>query len=353
MKRTGSRTGPQMPAVSELPPDLPVELEVGEPAGEDRQCLLQLGPRQRGAQAVVDAGPEGELRLSRRLASDVEGSWIDEHGAVEVGDGHRRRDEGALREHDAAVLDVLRGDARVSRTAPKQRMTSSTARSEIGSVGEQLPLVRVAGQQRHRQAELVARRVGAAHEHRFGERDELLGRQPVAFLLDGDQLGEEVVARLVAPSGDQFQHVRLELVLRGVDHGQVVGEVVVEDPQHVGRPAAEQRQSLARCAEQLADDGDRVGIADVGHDVRLPCGGDRVDQLVDDRSHERPQPVGVAGRERRPTRRRRRVCSSPSADRIDVRWRERNSGSVIPASSMIIPAELCHRLSRSTATTSA
>ena len=53
-----------------------------------------------------------------------------------------------------------------------------------------------------------------------------------------------------------------------------------------------------------------------------------------------------------PTRRRSRVCSSPSADRIDVRCRARYCGSVMPCISMIFDAALCHRLSRSIATTS-
>ncbi len=53
-----------------------------------------------------------------------------------------------------------------------------------------------------------------------------------------------------------------------------------------------------------------------------------------------------------PTSRRSRVCSSPSADRIDVRWRDRYCSSVIPDISRIFDVALCHRLSRSIATTS-
>ncbi len=53
-----------------------------------------------------------------------------------------------------------------------------------------------------------------------------------------------------------------------------------------------------------------------------------------------------------PTSRRSRVCSSPSADRIDVRRRARYSSSVTPYSSMILDVALCHRLSRNIATTS-
>jgi hypothetical protein len=53
-----------------------------------------------------------------------------------------------------------------------------------------------------------------------------------------------------------------------------------------------------------------------------------------------------------PTMRRSRVCSSPSAERIDVRCRSRYFGSVIPDISSTFDAALCQRLSRSIATTS-
>ena len=46
-----------------LPRDVAVEAQVGHPAGEERQRLLQLGAGERGAEAVVDAGAERQLRL--------------------------------------------------------------------------------------------------------------------------------------------------------------------------------------------------------------------------------------------------------------------------------------------------
>ena len=58
------------------------------------------------------------------------------------------------------------------------------------------------------------------------------------------------------------------------------------------------------------------------------------------------------GEKARPTSRRNRVCSSPSADRIEVRRRARYCGSVMPDISMIRDVALCQRLSRSMATTS-
>ena len=62
--------------------------------------------------------------------------------------------------------------------------------------------------------------------------------------------------------------------------------------------SAEQLPVLLGRAEQLADDRDRVGLADVGDELALARAGERVDQTADDLAHERAQPVGGLGRER-------------------------------------------------------
>ena len=50
------------------------------------------------------------------------------------------------------------------------------------------------------------------------------------------------------------------------------------------------QSSLGR-AEELADDGDRVGLADVGHEFAATLAGDGVDQPGDDLTHEGTEPV--------------------------------------------------------------
>ena len=168
----------------------------------------------------------------------------------------------------------------------------------LGLVGEQLPLLGVVGEQGDGAAELVARRVGAADDDRLHHHHQLVRRQPVALLLGRDQVGEQVLGRLVAAIGDQLPRVLVELVLGGGDDRQVLVEVAVEDAQHVGGPPAEQLPVLLRRAEQLADDGDRIRLADVDGEVGAPGRGDGIDQPADHLTHERPQPVGRPRRER-------------------------------------------------------
>ena len=92
--------------------------------------------------------------------------------------------------------------------------------------------------------------------------------------------------------------VLVELVLGRGDDRQVLVEVAVEDPQHVGCPAAEQLPVLLRRAEQLADDRDRIRLADVDGDVGTAGRGDGIDERVHDLTHERAQAVGGTRRER-------------------------------------------------------
>ena len=69
VNRRGSVSGPKMPEWR-APGGLAVEGEVGHRGGQHRQGLLHLGPGQVGAQAVVRAAAEGEVRLA--LGGDVE-----------------------------------------------------------------------------------------------------------------------------------------------------------------------------------------------------------------------------------------------------------------------------------------
>ena len=59
--------------------------------------------------------------------------------------------------------------------------------------------------------------------------------------------------------------------------------------------AGEQLPVLLRRAEQLADDRDRVRLADVGDELARAPVGERVDEVVDDVAHERPQPSVARG----------------------------------------------------------
>ena len=125
-----------------------------------------------------------------------------------------------------------------------------------------------------------------------------------------------------APVGDQPPGVLVELVLGGDDRsaGPRARLPLKIRSTSVG-PAAEQLPVLLRRAEQLADDRDRVRLADVDGDVGPPGRRDGVDEPVDTSRMNGRSRSAARGENALPTSRRSRVCSSPSADRIDVRCR--------------------------------
>ena len=104
--------------------------------------------------------------------------------------------------------------------------------------------------------------------------------------------------RVVAASGDEFDHVVVELLAGLLDDLEVVERGAVEDPQHVLGPSREELPVRPGRTEQFADDRDRIGLADVDRDVGATRRCHRIDQFADDLTHERPQPIGAARRER-------------------------------------------------------
>ena len=77
--------------------------------------------------------------------------------------------------------------------------------------------------------------------------------------------------------------VRAWTIHRRLDGLLVGGDVVVEDAEDVGGPRREELPVVLGCAEQLADDGDGVGLAHVGDQV-APAGRDAVDEAVEHRA---------------------------------------------------------------------
>jgi hypothetical protein len=132
------------PRVAAAVGGLAVELEPIDVRGQEGERLLQLGAREVGAQAVVNAGAEGGQPRALR-ARDVEALRIDD--AVAVGADARDEDHRALRERDAADLHVLEHDARGERRdrLEAQRLLDG-ARSERGIGAERRPLVGVLGE---------------------------------------------------------------------------------------------------------------------------------------------------------------------------------------------------------------
>ena len=222
---------------------------------------------------------------------------------------------------DVAVGDVLRRDAHgaLHRAEVAHRLVDRPRR-EPGIGDEPPPLVRVAEQQRDRAGELVAGGVGAGHEHRLGEHDQLVGREPVAVLLHRDQRrragrradrhGVRVMSAATYSSSSPpacsiagRSSARFWLKIRKISVAQCENRCQSSR----GAPSSSQMIGIGYGSQTSATK---------SHSWRSSIA---VEQLADHLGHERPEPAGGRGVNAGDTSRRTRVCSSPSIERIDGR----------------------------------
>ena len=289
--------------------------------GDQGEGFLEFGAGEVGAKAVVDARPEGHLR-GRCFAGDVEPFRIREDRRVAVRARQRERDERAgvgstrrgircLRTRRAPFLARRRGNASSPRPhgarARVVRRTGATGRdAQARSAMQQASWLRVVS--------VPAIRTASASM----TSSSVESRSPASSTaISALRRSEPGSWRRRSTSG---RYVGLEFGGCALDRGEVLDEVLVEDPEDVGRPPREQLPVLFGRAEQFTDDRDRVRLTHVGHRVRSrrqaqQCRG--VQPItVRMNGRRRSAAVGVnAGA----TRRRSRACSSPSIDRIDRR----------------------------------
>ena len=116
-------------------------------------------------------------------------------------------------------------------------------------------------------------------------------------------------------------------------------DVEVEDLERVVGPGREQRPVLGGRAEQLADDGDRVGPGDVGDEVARPVRSTTAStSSVEDRDHRGAQPLGGPGREGLGRRGGAAACGrSPSRLRMPLTTRSQIGPEVMPWISSVRP----------------
>ena len=127
---------------------------------------------------------------------------------------------------------------------------------------------------------------------------QLVVGEAVAVVFGADQLGDQVVGEGVAPVGDHVVEVGVERSQARQDGGLVVGDVPAEDLEDVVGPVREQLPVLAGCAEQRADDRNRVLAWRCRRPRRSGPRRQRVHQLGDDVDDRRAQPCGGPGGER-------------------------------------------------------
>ena len=184
----------------------PVDLPLREALQYFFQRHPSLEPRERGAEAVVDAVAERELLADRPV--DVETVAVGIAPVVTVG-GPDEEQHGAACGHRPPVeLHVARD---VSADVRRGRLEAEDLLDRVGDereiVDELATLVRVVGQDLARPPDQTRRRLVAGTGDHVQVREELGARQPargpgLVLELGVQQLGHEVVGRVIGPPVD-------------------------------------------------------------------------------------------------------------------------------------------------------
>ena len=143
--------------------------------------------------------------------------------------------------------------------------------------------------------ELALAGVDAADEDVEDEVAQLVVVEALALGLGGDEVGDEVLARVIAAGGDELVGPDVELLDGGLDPGAVLDqaggvELALDD---VG-PLVQLGGVAARSAHHMRDDQRRIGLGDGGDELALGARRDPVEQL----GEERPASPGGSGRRR-------------------------------------------------------
>ncbi len=169
-----------------------------------------------------------------------------------------------------------RGDRLVA-----QRLVDRRQRQSVGVASERLPLVRVLRQQPHRVGELALASVDSADEDVEHEVAKLVVAQPVALLLGGDEVGDQILARCRAPRLDQRVLVLVELRDRLLDQFALADQAGrVELALDPVRPVMQPRRVRKRRAHHLGDHQRWVRLGEVLDELTTPVRRERVEQLL-------------------------------------------------------------------------
>ena len=177
-------------------------------------------------------------------------------------------------------------------------MSSSTAfAAKLAGVGQQCPLIGVVAQHMRRRPQLQAGGVGASHQQRGNEHAKFVGAEAVTVVLGSDQIGDQVAGQNVAPAREHLVDVAVQRLPSGQDPRRLVGRVPAEGLQNNVGPVGELFPVLGWCAEQCADDRDRVLAGYVGDHIAAAAADLTIDEAVDDLDDRRAQSCGRLRRE--------------------------------------------------------
>ena len=121
---------------------------------------------------------------------------------------------------------------------------------QFGMLRQQRPLVGMVDEHIDGPGQLVAGGVGAREQQAARQHAQFGGVEPIAFVLCADQIGQQIVGRVVSPAGDHLVDVIVEFAPRAHDE-RFVDTVGIESEggEYLVGPQREQLPVLAGRAE--------------------------------------------------------------------------------------------------------
>ena len=237
-----------------------------------------LKPRERGAQAIMDAPAQGQVGTLG--TADVEAVGMVEGLRVAIGGADQEDDVVLPAQFEPVHLAVREGAAeeRLGRRIVAQQFFHRGG-DQARILAQPPELVRVAQQREHPVADQVGGGLVAGDQEQAQHVERLALGQPLALVLHLHQRAQDVVAGLDPALRDNRPEIRVELAggvhgdgaLAGTDRG-------LQQPGALIRPEPEPVPVLRRYAQHLRDHDDRQGLGERGHEIEARCGVDLVEE---------------------------------------------------------------------------
>src|SRR6476659_1551917 len=241
--------------VTRLPPRLLDRLHPGEAFEERSERRLQLEAPEWRAETEVDPGAEAQMRVRR--PPEVHAIGLVEDLRVAVGRSEDESELGAARDRRAVEIERLEDPSleQLQRGVDPQQLFDRGG-DEGGLRAEPLQLVGVAEERPPAEERRVHGGLVPGVEQQHAGPDELVLREPFTLVHDLDQLGDQILARVLRALACERAQVVRELEARAHRGGlRFRGGVELVHPADVGGPRAQQMSIPIGDAQHLRDHG--------------------------------------------------------------------------------------------------
>ena len=262
--------------------DVARQLELREPLDELLDRDLQFEPGQVRADAPVDPEPEGCVPVLGTVDDELVGAV--EEGRVAIG-RRERQQHPVVRPHRAAVEVVVVLDEpshRHRRVGAQELLEREQHHARV--VDERAEVVGMGGEVPDRRADRAPRRVDPGDQQQHDRSADVFVGELVAVDLDVEQVGRQIVARVL----DVLLDLPVDVLVEGLEAGDPLLGGQVDLLEHAMHEVTEDRLVLRREAEHAGDHvhRDALGVLHGGVDdggARLDRA-DAVEQLVAERA---------------------------------------------------------------------